>query len=263
MELELYQVDAFAERPFEGNPAAVCPLDAWLPDGVMQSIAAEHNLSETAFFVAEGAGYRIRWFTPVREVPLCGHATLAAAHVLFGLLGHPGSELRFRSASGPLTVRREGDWLEMDFPARPPVACPVPEAVSAAFASPPQQCLKADDYLVVLGSEDEVAEAEPDMAALRRLDLRGVAITARGRAHDFVCRFFAPKLGLDEDPVTGSAFTQLIPYWAGVLGKDRLAARQVSRRGGEVLGGLAGPRVTIAGRAVGYLEGRIRIPDPA
>jgi len=259
MELTLYQIDAFADRVFTGNPAAVCPLDRWLPDQTMQSIAAENNLAETAFFVCVAHGYHIRWFTPVREVKLCGHATLASAYVLFEKLGFDRDVVRFESLSGTLAVRKSGDRFEMDFPAQAPVPCAVPEAIIDAFGATPLECLMAEDYVVVFSDEEGVRSSNPRMEALRRLDRRGFAITARGRHDDFVTRFFAPKYGLDEDPVTGSAFTQLVPYWARVLAKQELKARQVSKRGGEVLCALRGDRVAISGRAVLYLEGRIVI----
>jgi predicted PhzF superfamily epimerase YddE/YHI9 len=227
----------------------------------MQAIAAENNLSETAFFVPAGAGYHLRWFTPMREVRLCGHATLASAYVLFEIIGHAGEVVRFDSLSGPLTVTRSGDLLEMDFPAQPPSPCETPPAIVDAFGSAPGACLAAEDYIAVFDDEDFVVGAAPDMDPLKRLDLRGVAITARGAEHDFVTRFFAPKFGIDEDPVTGSAFTQLIPYWSEVLGRRDLTAKQVSSRGGEVRGRLADGRVSIIGKAAKYFEGTIEIPD--
>ncbi|MGD8567986.1 MAG: PhzF family phenazine biosynthesis protein [Gammaproteobacteria bacterium] len=259
MKLKIYQIDAFADRLFEGNPAAVCPLDKWLPDDMMQAIAAENNLSETAFFVPLDDGFHIRWFTPVHEVNLCGHATLAGAYVLFHFMDYQQREVRFQSKSGLLTVKRDDDWLALDFPAQPPEPCAVPEAIKDAFESPPVECLRAEDYVVVYESEADVRHAQPDMASLAKLDLRGVAITARGDEHDFVCRFFAPRFGIDEDPVTGSAYTQLVPYWARVLNKREFRARQLSRRGGEVRSTLNGDRVTISGKARKYLEGMIDI----
>ncbi len=257
MELRLFQIDAFADRPFAGNPAAVCPLERWLPDEVLQAIAGENNLSETAYFVPTASGYHIRWFTPLREVRLCGHATLASAYVLFTILGHSEGTLDFDSHSGRLTVRRDGERLEMDFPIQVPSPCATPEPIMAAFQATPVQCLRAEDYIVVFSDEGLVRSCAPAMDPLRRLDLRGVAVTAPSTEYDFVTRFFAPKYGIDEDPVTGSAFTQLIPYWAEVLRKQELTAKQVSKRGGEVWCGISGQRVSIAGRAVKYLEGRI------
>lgn len=259
MELALYQIDAFADKPFSGNPAAICPLESWLPDEVMQSIAAENNLSETAFFVPTKTGYHLRWFTPVREVKLCGHATLASAYVLIELLNYSGNSVSFETLSGTLTVRRNADWFEMDFPAQPPEACETPQIIVNTFHETPLLCLKAEDYIVVFADENIVAAAEPNMEALKGLDLRGVAITAKSARYDFVTRFFAPKYGINEDPVTGSAFTQLTPYWAKELKRDTLTAKQVSKRGGEVMCRLAGERVAISGKAVKFMQGTIQL----
>ena len=259
MELKLYQVDAFASHVFSGNPAAICPLQHWLADDTMQAIAMENNLSETAFFVPTDDGYHIRWFTPLAEVDLCGHATLACAHVIFNLLGYSGERIIFQSKSGPLGVTRQHDWLELDFPAQPASACKTPAALQQAFGDRLQACLKAEDYIVVLDDESAVVNAAPDLALLRQLDLRGVAITAKATDCDFVCRFFAPKYGIDEDPVTGSAYTQLVPYWAQQLGRNEFSARQLSRRGGELNCTLSGDRVKIAGQAVLFMEASIHI----
>ncbi|WP_432696561.1 PhzF family phenazine biosynthesis protein [Marinobacterium sp. YM272] len=259
MEIKLYQVDAFASRCFEGNPAAVCPLEHWLDDALMQAIAAENNLAETAFFVPVDAGFEIRWFTPACEVDLCGHATLASAWVLFNCLDYGAERVTFQSRSGPLQVSRQGDWLELDFPAVTPAPCETPPALKSAFSVEPRACLCGDDYLLVFDREQAVIGAQPDLEKLRSLGARGVIITAPSQRYDFVCRFFAPKLGIDEDPVTGSAFTQLIPYWAARLEKAKLSAKQVSSRGGEVGCELAGERVKIRGRAVLYLVGSIQI----
>jgi predicted PhzF superfamily epimerase YddE/YHI9 len=259
LHLSLYQIDAFATRPFEGNPAAVCPLDAWLPDALMQAIAMENNLSETAFFVRTDTGFQLRWFTPLREVKLCGHATLASAYVIFNLLNYGEDTIEFDTCSGRLAVTRQGDWLELDFPAQVPHSCTPPPAIRDAFGREPLACLKAEDYLVVFEDEGFVRTVQPDMRALAELDLRGVAITSRSREVDFVTRFFAPSYGINEDPVTGSAFTQLIPYWAQQLGRSQLLARQVSSRGGEVRGVLNGERVLIAGKAVKYLQGVLEL----
>ena len=259
MKLDIYQVDAFATRPFEGNPAAVCPLDKWLPDELMQSIAMENNLSETAFFVAEEDGYRIRWFTPVAEVDLCGHATLASAWVLFNCLGLEADTVIFLSRSGRLPVRRRGDELELDFPAQPPRACAVPDGIAQAIGAEPQECREFVDLLAIFDDPAAVREARPDMAALAVLDYRGIIITAPGEEHDFISRFFGPAVGVPEDPVTGSAHTKLTPYWAGKLGKNRLRARQVSPRGGDLLCTLEGDRVRITGRAVLFLRGSLEV----
>ena len=261
MEITLYQIDAFAEKVFEGNPAAVCPLDEWLPDDVMQKIARENNLSETAFFVAQGEGFKIRWFTPESEVDLCGHATLASAWVLFKILGYEKDRIVFDSRSGNLSVARDGSQLVMDFPAQPPAPCDPPLEIEKAFGRPPLACLKAADYMAVFESRAAIESIKPDFLPLIALDRRGVMITARASDYDFVARFFAPKLGVYEDPVTGSAYTQLAPYWADRLGKKRLHARQVSMRGGHVTCEVAGDRVFIAGTAVKYMEGKIKLSN--
>jgi predicted PhzF superfamily epimerase YddE/YHI9 len=259
--ISLYQIDAFADRPFTGNPAAVCPLDAWLPDAVMQAIAAENNLSETAFFLPEGEAWRLRWFTPTTEVDLCGHATLAAAYVIFNLLAPDRQRVVFRTEkAGDLAVRRDGELLALDFPARPPIPCPLPPTLGPALGRQPTAVLAARDYLAVYEHSDDIAALAPDFAALAALDRFAVIVTAPGHGEiDFVSRFFAPAQGVAEDPVTGSAHCTLIPYWAARLGKTRLAARQLSRRGGSLSCALDGDRVTIAGRAVLYLTGVIEI----
>lgn len=266
MRIPLYQIDAFADGPFTGNPAAVCPLDTWLPAKTMQAIAAENNLSETAFFVPEGGSYRLRWFTPSVEVDLCGHATLATAFVVFRYLAPERERVTFQTEkAGILTVGRDGDDLVLDFPARPPLPCPMSEAVAAALGKRPAALLTARDYLAVYERADEIAVLSPDFAALAALDRFAVIVTAPGpkgidtEGVDFVSRFFAPAQGVAEDPVTGSAHCTLIPYWAERLGKTRLEARQMSRRGGRLSCGQRGDRVTIAGRAVLYLEGTITI----
>jgi len=257
--IPLYQVDAFTRRQFAGNPAAVCPLPAFLPDATLQAIAAENNLAETAFLVREGEGYRIRWFTPLVEVDLCGHATLASAWVIFEKLGHVGDRIDFASRSGPLTVRRLDDRrLELDFPTRPAKPCAAPAALLDGLGVTPREVHCAVEYLVVLDDEAAVRAVRPDARTLGRLD-RGVIVTARGTDVDFVSRFFTPAHGIDEDPVTGSAHCTLTPFWAERLGKTRMQARQVSARGGELEVALVGDRVTIAGHAVLYLEGQITV----
>ena len=227
MELTIYQIDAFADRHFEGNPAAVIPLETWLPDDVMQSIAEENNLSETAFFVPTEKGFYIRWFTPTSEVNLCGHATLAAAYVLFNSLSYDKDRIEFDSRSGTLSVLQKDGWLVMDFPAQPPVLCDVPNEIVKAFGKTPIECLRSEDYIVAFETERDISSIKPDMNYLRKLDLRGVIITAESKQYDFVSHFFAPKYGIDEDPVTGSTHTQLMPYWSGRLGKTRLTAKQI------------------------------------
>ncbi|MDH3944311.1 MAG: PhzF family phenazine biosynthesis protein [Anaerolineae bacterium] len=259
MELLIYQIDAFASKLFEGNPAAVCPLDQWLPDDEMQSIAAENNLSETAFFVPEGHGYHLRWFTPTSEVDLCGHATLASAYVLFNILAHKGNSIEFDSRSGILTVVKDNEWLVMDFPAKPPEPCDTPKEIVEAFGIKPVECLKADGYVAVFEQETDVETAAPNMEMLKKLDLRSVIITAKSTHYDFVARVFAPKFGIPEDPVTGSAYTKLAPYWAPILRKKKFMVKQVSKRGGELTCELVGDRVLISGKAVKYLEGKINI----
>lgn len=258
MKIRLFQVDAFARRLFEGNPAAVCPLEAWLEDDLLQAIAEENNLSETAFFVPAGTGFELRWFTPLAEVDLCGHATLASAHVLFEELGYAETVIRFATRSGELRVERRNGLLAMDFPARAPLPCAAPSALVGGLGAQPAEVLAADDYVVVFDSEAAVRALAPDMARLRELGLRGVCATAPGAgAVDFVSRFFAPAVGVPEDPVTGSAHCQLAPYWAARLGKNRLRARQVSTRGGDVACELRGDRVILAGGAVTFMQGEI------
>jgi len=257
--LHQYQVDAFTNRIFGGNPAAVCPLDAWLEDTLLQSIAAENNLSETAFFVKAGSGFQLRWFTPVAEVKLCGHATLASAHVLFEHRGHTGPHIAFETLSGTLTVKREAERLIMDFPSAPPAPCAAPAALLAGLGVQPNEVLAADDYVAVFDSEDAVRAIEPDFVELAKLDLRGVMVTAPGNKVDFVSRFFAPKFGIPEDPVTGSAHCTLTPYWSARLGKLRMQAQQVSRRIGDIACELKGPRVELAGQAVTFMQAEIYI----
>ncbi len=260
MELDLYQIDAFTKDVFSGNPAAVCPLDFWLDDDVLQSIALENNLSETAFFIPNANGYHIRWFTPVAEVDLCGHATLASAFLLFNNLKYPKKMIQFDSRSGPLLIYRDKDLITMNFPAQPPEASLMPPLVKKAFNIQPIACLKSEDYVFIFKKEQDIIDLIPDMERLRIFDLRGVSVTAEGSGEvDFVNRFFAPKYGVPEDPVTGSAFTQLVPYWAEKLGKNQLRARQLSPRGGDVQCCLKSGRVDISGHAVLYMKGTIHI----
>jgi len=261
MRIPLYHIDAFAERPFAGNPAAVCPLETWLPDDLMQSIAGENNLSETAFFVPEGDGYRVRWFTPTLEVDLCGHATMASAFAVFNRLAPSRASVTFQTEkAGPLTVTREGELLALELPARPPEHCPEPAGLAAALGKKPVEVLAARDYLAVYDSAEDVKSLKPDFEAIGRLDRFAVIVTAPGsNGIDFVSRFFAPGHGVNEDPVTGSSHCSLVPYWAARLGKTRLEARQVSRRGGALTCTLEGDRVKLAGRAVLYLSGTIEI----
>jgi PhzF family phenazine biosynthesis protein len=259
MELSLYQIDAFASKLFEGNPAAVVPLDEWLPDKTMQSIAEENNLSETAFFVPKDKKFHIRWFTPKGEVDLCGHATLATAYVLFDSLGYKRDKIEFDSRSGLLLVTKDNERIVLDFPAQPPVLCDIPKEIGKAFDIGPIECLKSEDYIVVFEREIDIESAKPDFDQLFKLDLRGVIITAKSSRYDFIARFFAPKYGIPEDPVTGSAYTQLAPYWASKTGLKRFRVKQVSSRGGELTCELVDDRVFISGKAIKFLEGKIRI----
>ena len=259
MKIACYHVDAFAGALFGGNPAAVCPLAAWLSAATLQQIAAENNLSETAFLVARGGDYDLRWFTPTVEVDLCGHATLAAAFVLFTERGVRTNPIRFHSRSGLLAVSHEGEVCTLDFPARPAVPGPAPEALRRGLGAHPAEVLKARDYLAVFASEAEVRAVKPDFPALKTLDCLGIIATAPGGDCDFVSRFFAPGAGIDEDPATGSSHCTLIPYWAQRLGRTKMFARQVSRRGGEMFCELAGDRVRIGGKARLYLRGEIEI----
>ena len=259
MKIPIYQIDAFASSVFSGNPAAVCPLKNWLDDAVLQAIAQENNLSETAFFIPAEQGYHIRWFTPVAEVNLCGHATLATAFVVFTHLEPSGTEVVFNSRSGSLTVTREDDLLTMDFPSLPPVSCETPNDLIKGLGGEPAEVWCAEDYVAVFSVEDDITDLRPDFELLKALDLRGVAVTAKGRNVDFVSRFFAPKYGINEDPVTGSAHCSLTPYWARILHKRDLHAHQVSKRGGELFCRDCGDRVKISGRAVPYMEGSIII----
>jgi PhzF family phenazine biosynthesis protein len=257
MEIPIYQVDAFTDRVFGGNPAAVCPLTDWLPEATMQAIAAENNLAETAFFVEEGGRYRLRWFTPTVEVPLCGHATLAAAYVIFRHLAPERAEVRFDSASGELKVTREGERLTLDFPAQPASPAPAPERLSEALGAHPLDVRKARYWMAVFAREEDVAGLRPDMRILGGME--PVICTAPGGEVDFVSRFFAPSSGIDEDPVTGSAHCTLVPYWARRLGRNSMQARQISARGGKLWVELAGERVRMSGFAAPYLKGVISV----
>jgi predicted PhzF superfamily epimerase YddE/YHI9 len=257
MKLPVYLVDAFADRPFTGNPAAICVLDAWPSERAMQAIAAEMNLSETAFVVPDGDGWHIRWFTPTLEVDLVGHATLAAAFVLFERMVPATTEILFSSRSGPLVVRRDGRRLAMDFPARIAAPCAVPPGLVEGLGATPLEMHAARHYLAVFGSESEVRALSPHMDRLAALDRAAVIVTAPGGPGDFVSRFFAPANGVPEDPVSGVSHCTLIPYWSHRLGKTTLHGRQVSRRGGDLYCEDRGERVIIAGSAVLVMEGTI------
>ena len=257
MKLDIYQIDAFASRPFTGNPAAVVPLTEWLPDEVMLNIAMENNLAETAYFVPNGEGYDLRWFTPAVEMDLCGHATLASAYLIFEILGTDKTLLRFQTRSGELTVEKQDGRYVLDFPSRPGVATEAPAGLIEAIGATPKEIYKSRDYMLVYESEADVLAIKPDFNSLMKIDAHAVIVTAPGDSSDFVSRFFAPEVGVPEDPVTGSAHCTLIPYWAGRLGKNDLFARQVSQRGGEIYCQLIGDRVKMAGDAVLYLKGEI------
>ncbi len=259
MRIPYFHVDAFTDRAFGGNPAGVCFLSEWLPDVVLQQIAAENNLSETAFLVGDQGSYHLRWFTPVMEVDLCGHATLAPAHVLFHEMKSPGDVIRFQTKSGELLAKRRGDRVELNFPARAPVPCPAPEALLQGLGRKPVEVLRSRDFFAVFENEGDVASLAPDMDALRQLECLGVIATAPGTDADFVSRFFAPRAGIPEDPVTGSAHCSLIPYWAKRLGKLEMFARQISTRGGALHCRLDGDRVAIAGGSVVFSRGEITV----
>lgn len=261
--LKYYVIDTFTANRFRGNPAGVCLLDDWLPDGVMRSIAMENNLAETAFFVENDDGYHLRWFTPTQEVPLCGHATLASAFTIFTHLRPEAQEVAFRTLSGRLTVTRDQDWLEIDMPCLRPVPLEgPPPAMSDALDADAMQTLRVDadpNYLVILPDEATVRHLRPDLASLARFHPYGVAISAPGEHVDFVSRYFAPSYGIPEDPVTGSTHAALTPYWADRLGHSELRAAQLSPRGGHLRCRLEGDRVYVAGQAVEYLEGTIQV----
>lgn len=260
MKIPMYQVDAFTDTIFKGNPAAVCPLDQWLPDVTMQQIAAENNLSETAFIVSKRKEISIRWFTPTVEVKLCGHATLASAHVYFSELGYAADTLIFNSKSGPLIIKRQEQGYSMDFPADSAKAIPITEEHIALLNQQPNALLKGEtDYLVILDKEESIRGFQPDFNKLAKLEARGVIISAKGKEVDFVSRFFAPKVGVNEDPVTGSAHTTLAPYWASQLHKTKLTARQLSKREGQLTCIHQGDRVILIGNAVTYMKGEISI----
>ncbi len=259
--LPIYQIDAFADRVFSGNPAAVCPLSEWLPDEVMQQVAAENNLSETAFFVQTGdASCHLRWFTPVHEVDLCGHATLATAHLIFEKLNPAIDRIAFETLSGPLLVSRKGELIELDFPSRPATPMALPGGFAEAHGCLPMEFLRASKNMAVFEKESDVQAFQPDLTYIKSLQGDGLIVTAPGDASDFVSRYFAPHVGIDEDPVTGSAHCTSVPYWAARLYKTRLQARQISQRGGALSCELVGDRVKMAGRAVLYMEGRIYLP---
>jgi len=259
MNIPIYQADAFTDKLFGGNPAAICPLNEWLPDETMQKIAIENNLAETAFFVKNETGYKLRWFTPEYEMDLCGHATLASAHILFTQLGYQADTIEFETVkAGTLIVKKDGDKYTMDFPSRPPIHIEPPVGlVDALGEKQPLEVLRSRDFFLVYESENDIRDISPDFFALSKMDTVGVIVTAPGKDVDFVSRFFAPGAGIPEDPVTGSAHCNLIPYWAEKLGKNKLHALQISSRKGELWCELKGDRVLMSGKAVTYLKGEI------
>ena len=257
--IPLYQVDAFTDTVFGGNPAAVCPLESWIEPSLMQQIAMENNLSETAFYVKKQDRFEIRWFTPRLEIDLAGHPTLATAHVIFNHTGYDKDKIIFSSSGGELTVTKADDLLLMDFPSRPPEKVKAPEVLFRGLGLEPMEVWKARDYLVCYPSEEDILAIKPRFHELAEVDCLGIIITAEGNRSDFVSRFFAPRAGINEDPVTGSAHTTLIPFWAKRLNKKSLHAFQLSERVGELFCEDLGERVHIGGRAVTYLQGEIQL----
>lgn len=255
--MKIYQVDAFADRVFGGNPAAICPLDNWISEVKMQQIAMENNLSETAFFVQENNLFQIRWFTPEMEIDLCGHATLASAHVIFNHMNYGKDVINFQYGGGKLSVKKDQNLLCMNFPAVTSEKAEITDQVVLALGKRPEEVLQARDLLTVFKTEREILELQPDFSAMLNIEHLGVIATAPGDKVDFVSRFFAPKAGINEDPVTGSAHCMLIPFWANRFGKNKLEALQLSKRVGELFCEFKGERVEISGKAVTYLEGEI------
>ncbi len=260
MQLPIYQVDAFTDKLFGGNPAAIVPLKTWLSDELMQKIAFENNLSETAFFVPTESTFHIRWFMPTIEVNLCGHATLATAFVIFNILKYKQESILFDSKSGILKVRKEGNWLELDFPAQAIAPAEAPEGLIEGIGRKPIEIYRAsDDYLLVYKSQIDIEEIAPNFNTLKQVKARGVIVTSKAKTKrlDFVSRFFGPGSGIDEDPVTGSAHTKLVPYWANILGKNELVAEQISARKGFLKCKLEGDRVLMSGKGKLFLKGKI------
>lgn len=260
MNLTIYQIDAFTKEVFKGNPAAVCPLDEWIDDGLMQRIALENNLAETAFFVKKGDVYEIRWFTPLAEIDLCGHATVASGFLLFDVLKAENEIIKFHShKSGELSVEKKGERFVLDFPSRPVTPVEIPDGLIEAIGKEPKEVFRARDYFLVYENEQEILDIAPNFSELVKITTHAVIVTAKGDSADFVSRFFAPEVGIPEDPVTGSAHCNLIPFWAERLGKTEMFARQLSARGGEIFCELRGDRVGIGGNAALYLKGEIYV----
>lgn len=264
MKIDIYQIDAFTSKLFGGNPAAVCPLDTWPTDEVLQNIAIENNLAETAFFVQSSKNrFHLRWFTPEFEMDLCGHATLASAFVIVNELGNNSDEILFDTQSGPLTVKKAGDYFELDFPSRPPQKAELPQIIRDGLNIQPKEIWKARDYLLVYESEDDIEKIKPNIAILNQINIDpgGIIVTAKGKSEnvDFVSRLFTPQATVFEDPVTGSAHCTLTPFWAERLNKTKLRALQISERGGELICQLNKDRVAIRGKVIKYLEGTIHV----
>jgi len=259
MKIPIYQVDAFTDVQFKGNPAAICPLESWISDELMQNIAMENNLSETAFFVKSDSGYELRWFTPKGEVDLCGHATLAASYVIFNYLDKEAQTIDFHTKSGLLQISRTGNLINMVFPSREGEKIEAPEILVKALGKMPKEVYKSRDYMAVYETEEEIREMAPDMELLKKLDALGIIVTAKGKEADFVSRFFAPRAGVNEDPVTGSAHSTLVPYWKKVLNKSEFKALQLSERTGILYCTDLGDRVKMSGEAAPYLEGFINV----
>lgn len=259
--IKIYQIDAFSDKKFHGNPAAVCVLDEWLTEDLMQNIAAENNLAETAFVVKKNDDYEIRWFTPAVEVDLCGHATLASAHVLFNYYMHPTKQIVFQSRKrGQLSVDKQNDSLTLNFPADTTKKVDLPEGMIKALGKTPNETYQGlTDYLLIYSNQEEIEKLTPDFSMLVKVDARGIIVSAPGKITDFVSRFFAPRVGINEDPVTGSAHTTLTPFWSKRLGKKILTARQLSKRQGDLICEFHDDRVKISGKAVTYLIGEIEV----
>ncbi len=261
MKIEIYQVDAFAGEIFKGNPAAVCPLNSWLDSSLMQKIAKENNLSETVFFVKKGSKFEIKWFTPEIEIDLCGHATLAAAYIIFEILKYKEKIIEFDSNSGILKVIKKEDIFYLDFPSREPQKCEIPDGIEEGLGGNYQEILKSRDYFVIYDKEEDIKKINPDYYKLSKIDTTGIIITAKSEEYDFVSRYFAPNAGIFEDPVTGSAHCSLIPYWSKILGKNVMRAYQLSDRGGELFCENIGERVLIGGKAKLFMKGEIYIGE--